>query len=187
MALKAMDLFDAYNQDKLPKDQAYIVSSFIKVNTGYCIYEVVSYSGVKSIYLEGEGLTFQSAGKKLHALVEPATYPNKAIEPYLRDKAEQIPLRFKELTLHITRNQIKIYMAKEAIESMTSFTVLRPTGENIAFVFYKTDDLYDNLGKFFESSFNRDARVPQNDAKKVAKAFIDVIRGQMAFRSDFGS
>jgi hypothetical protein len=69
---------------------------------------------------------------------------------------------------------------------MTSFTVLRPTGENIAFVFYKTDDLYENLLKFFENSFNRDARVPQNDAKKVAKIFIDVIREQMAFRSDYG-
>ena len=187
MALRAMDLFDAYNQDKLPKDQAYIVSSFINVNTGYCIYEVVSYSGVKSIYLEGDGLTFQSSGKKLHALVEPSTYPSKAIEPYLRDKSEQIPLRFKELSVYITRNQIKIYMSKEPIESMTSFTVLRPTGENIAFVFYRTNDLYENLIKFFENSFNRDSRVPQNDAKKIAPLFIDVIRGQMAFRSDFGS
>jgi len=187
MALRAMDLFDAYNQDKLPKSQAYIVSSFINVNTGYCIYEVVSYSGVKSIYLEGEGLTFQSAGKKLHALVEPSSYPSKAIEPYLRDKIEQIPLRFKELSVHITRNQIKIYMAKEPIESLSSFTVLRPTGENIAFVFYKTDDLYENLIKFFENSLNRDGRLPQNDAKKVAKTFIEVIKEQMAFRSDYGS
>ena len=187
MAVKAMDLFDAYNQDKLPKDQAYIVASFINVNTGYCKYEVVSYSGVKSIYLEGEGLTFQSAGKKMHVLVEPASYPSKAIEPYLRDKSEQIPLRFKELNLHTTKNQIKIYIAKEPIESMSSFTVLKPTGENIAFIFYKTSDLYENLNKFFENSFNRDARVPQSDAKKAAKIFLDVIREQMAFRSDYGS
>jgi len=185
MPLRAMDLFDAFSQDKLPKDQAYIVASFINVNTGYCKYEVVSYSGVKSIYLEGEGLTFQSSGKKLHALVEPSSYPSKAIEPYLRDKSEQIPLRFKELNVHTTKNQIKIYMAKEPIESLSSFTVLRPSGENIAFVFYKTDDLYENMIKFFENSLNRDARLPQNDAKKVAKLFIDVIREQMAFRSDY--
>jgi superfamily I DNA and RNA helicase len=185
MPLRAMDLFDAFSQDKLPKDQAYIVASFINVNTGYCKYEVVSYSGVKSIYLEGEGLTFQSSGKKLHALVEPSSYPSKAIEPYLRDKSEQIPLRFKELNVHTTKNQIKIYMAKEPIESLSSFTVLRPSGENIAFVFYKTDDLYENMIKFFENSLNRDARLPQNDAKKVANLFIDVIREQMAFRSDY--
>jgi len=185
MPLRAMDLFDAFSQDKLPKDQAYIVASFINVNTGYCRYEVVSYSGVKSIYLEGEGLTFQSSGKKLHALVEPSSYPSKAIEPYLRDKSEQIPLRFKELNVHTTKNQIKIYMAKEPIESLSSFTVLRPSGENIAFVFYKTDDLYENMIKFFENSLNRDSRLPQNDAKKVANLFIDVIREQMAFRSDF--
>jgi len=185
MPLRAMDLFDAYNQDKLPKNQAYIVASFINVNTGYCKYEVVSYSGVKSIYLEGDGLTFQSAGKKLHALVEPSSYPSKAIEPYLRDKSEQIPLRFKELSVYTTRNQAKIYMAKEPIESLSSFTVLRPSGENIAFVFYKTDDLYDNMIKFFENSLNKDARLPQNDAKKVAIMFIEVIKEQMAFRSDY--
>jgi len=185
MPLRAMDLFDAYNQDKLPKNQAYIVSSFINVNTGYCKYEVVSYSGVKSIYLEGDGLTFQSAGKKLHALVEPSSYPSKGIEPYLRDKTEQIPLRFKELSVHTTRNQIKIYMAKEPIESLSNFTVLRPSGENIAFVFYKTDDLYENMIKFFENSLNMDARLPQNDAKKVAQMFIEVIKEQMAFKNDY--
>ena len=182
-----MDLFDAYNQDKLPKDQAYIVSSFINVNTGYSKYEVVSYSSVKSIYQDGDGLTFQSSGKKMHILVEPSSYPYKAIEPYLRDKIEQIPLRFKELSLHTTRNQMKVYMAKEPIESLSSFTVTRPTGENISFVFYKTGDLYENLTKFFESSFNRDARLPQNDAKKVAKLFVDTIQEQMAFRSDYSS
>jgi len=185
MPLRAMDLFDAFSQDKLPKDQAYIVASFINVNTGYCRYEVVSYSGVKSIYLEGEGLTFQSSGKKLHALVEPSSYPSKAIEPYLRDKSEQIPLRFKELDVHTTKTQSKVYMAKEPIESLSSFTVLRPSGENIAFVFYKTDDLYENMIKFFENSLNRDARLPQNDAKKVASLFIEIIKEQMAFRSDY--
>jgi hypothetical protein len=123
----------------------------------------------------------------MHILVEPASYPSKAIEPYLRDKSEQIPLRFRELNMYTTKNQIKIYLAKEPIESMSSFTVLRPSGENIAFVFYKTDDLYENLTKFFENSFNRDARVPQSDSKKIAKMYLDVIREQMAFRSDYGS
>ena len=66
MTPKAVDLFEAYTQDQLPKDQAYIVSSFVNTGNGVTIYEVISYSAVKAIYPEGEGLTFQSSGKKMH-------------------------------------------------------------------------------------------------------------------------
>lgn len=180
-----MDLFEAYNSDKLPKDQAYIVSSFINGNTGYSIYEVISYSGVKAIYPEGAGLTFQSSGKKMHILIEPASYPNKAIEPYLRDKIEQIPLRFKELSVVTAKNQVKIYIAKKPIESLSSFTVARPVGYNICFLFYQADDLYDSLSKFFEQSFNKDAGVPQADAKKAAQGAVDVVKNLMAFKADY--
>ena len=92
-----MDLFEAYAQDKLPKDEGYIISSFFSNTSAYSRYEVVSYSGVKSIYLTEEGLTFQTNGKKLHILIEPPNYPHKAIEPYVRSSHEQIPLRFSEL------------------------------------------------------------------------------------------
>ena len=187
MALKAMDLFEAYNQDKLPKDQAYIVSSFINDNTGYTIYEVVSYSGVKAIYPDGAGLTFQSSGKKMHILIEPASYPQKAIEPYLREKSDQIPLRFKELDVHTSKNQIKIYIAKKPIESLSSFTIAKPKGFNITFLFYELPDMYDTISKFFEQSFNKDAAVPQADAKAAAQKAVKVVKNMMAFKSDFGA
>ena len=186
MAIKAMDLFEAYKQDKLPKDHAYIVSSFINAKNGYSIYEVISYSGVKAIYPEGEGLTFQSSGKKMHILIEPASYPKKATEPYLRDKTDQIPLRFSELKVHTTKNQSKIYMAKKPIESLSSFTIAKPVGYNISFVFYQAKDLYATLAKFFEQSFNKDAGIPQADAKKAAAEIIEVVGKSMAFKSDFG-
>jgi len=187
MAQKAMDLFDAYANDKLPKDQAYIVSNFVNDNTGYTIYEIISYSGVKAIYPEGSGLTFQSQGKKMHVLIEPASFTHKAIEPYLRSKEEQIPLRFRELDMITTKNQIKIYIAKKPIESLSAFTVTKPTGLNICFLFYELPDLYDTLTKFFEQTFNKDAAVPQTDAKKAARQTVDIIEKQMAFKSDFGA
>ena len=186
MSTKAMDLFEAYGQDKLPKDQAYIVSSFINSSNGYAIYEVISYSGVKAIYPEGEGLTFQSSGKKMHIMIEPPSYPKKAEEPYLRDKSDQIPLRFKELDVITAKNQTKIFLAKKPIESLSSFTVAKPQGMNISFLFYELPDLYDTLNKFFEQTFNKDAAVPQADAKKAAQMAVNVIQKQMAFKSDFG-
>ena len=185
MAVKAMDLFEAYSKDLLPKDQAYIVSSSVNESKGYTKYEVISYSGVKAIYPEGTGLTFQSQGKKMHILVEPATYPKKAIEPYLRDKEDQIPLRFSELLLITARNQTKIYIAKKPIESLSSFTVSRPSGLDISLVFYQMDDLYETLSKFFEQSLNKDAGVPQSDAKKAAIDTVKIIEDRMSFKGEY--
>jgi hypothetical protein len=185
MAVKALDLFEAYNQDKLPKDQAYLVSSFVNPNSGYTIYEIISYSGVKAIYPEGEALTFQSSGRKMHVLIEPPSYPHKADEPYLRDKTDQIPLRFSELNLLTAKNQAKIYMAKKPIDSLSSFSVAKPKGLNISFVFYNNDEIYDTLAKFFEQTFNKDAHIPQTDAKKAAKDIVDAMKELMAFKADF--
>ena len=186
MPVKAMDLFEAYAENKLPKDKGYIVSSFINGNTGYSIYEVISYSGVKAIYPEGDGLTFQTSGKKLHLLVEPASYPKKGTEPYLRDKTELIPLRFRELDILTAKNQVKIMIGKKPNESLTAFTVHKPEGLSISFVFYDLEDIYDTLTKFFEQSFNKDAGVPQVDAKKAAQQTVDTVEKTMAFKADFG-
>jgi hypothetical protein len=181
-SLKVLSLFDAFASDRLPKDQGYIVSSFINGNTGYSIYEVISYSGVKAIYPDGTGLTFQSQGKKLHALIEPPSYPHKSIEPYLRDRAEQIPLRFKEVSKIISKNQSTLYWAKKPIESLSSFTVARPTGFNVSFVFYNRQDLYTTLSKFFEQSFTNDAGLPMTDARKGAEEITAVVKKTMNFK-----
>jgi hypothetical protein len=186
MAVKALDLFDAFAQGKLPNDKAYIVSSFINGNTGYSIYEIVSYLGVKAVYPEDSGITFHLSGKKLHLLVEPASYTKKGIEPYLQDKGEQIPLRFNEVETITAKNQSRIMIGKKPNESFSSFTVRRPQGLNISFVFFDLPDVYDTLTKFFEQTFNKDAGVPQGDAKKAAKYTVDIIKTQMVFKADFG-
>jgi hypothetical protein len=185
MALKAMDLFEAYAQDKLPKDQGYVVSSFFSENSAYSIYEVVSYSGVKSIYLTDTGLTFQTNGKKLHILIEPASYPNKAMEPYVRNNNEQIPKRFNELETLVAKNESRIMISKAPIDSFSSFTILRPTGINFALVFYNLPDLYDSLNMFFEKTFNKEAGIPQSDAKKGAKKVSEVVQKTMGFKGNF--
>ncbi|MDR2631425.1 MAG: hypothetical protein LBC60_10920 [Spirochaetaceae bacterium] len=185
MAVKAMDLFDAYRQDQLPKDEGYVISSFFNSNSAYSIYEIVSYSGVKSIYLNDAGLTFQTNGKKMHVLIEPASYPNKAIEPYVRSHTEQIPLRFSELEQITAKNQSKIMIAKQPIDSFSSFTILKPTGVNFALVFYNRPDLFATLQMFFEKTFNREAGIPQADAKKSAKRVADIVQATMSFKGEY--
>jgi hypothetical protein len=185
MAVKAMDLFEAYAQEKLPKDEGYVVSSFFNPNTAYSIYEIVSYSGLKSIYPTDVGLTFQTNGKKLHILVEPASYTHKAIEPYVRANEEQIPLRFNELEQITAKNQSKIMIAKKPMDSYSSFTILRPTGVNFALVFYRLPDLYETLTVFFEKTLNREAGIPQIDAHKAAKRISETVEETMNFKGDF--
>jgi hypothetical protein len=187
MAVKAMDLFEAYEQDKLPKDEGYVISSFFNDNTAYSIYEIVSYSGVKSIYLTETGLTFQTNGRKLHILIEPASYPNKSIEPYVRSNNEQIPLRFSELEQITAKNQSKIMIAKKPIDSFSSFTILKPTGVNFSLVFYRLPDLFNTLATFFEKTFNQEAGIPQYDAKKGAKRAAEIVEQTMNFKGEYAS
>ena len=185
MSVKAMDLFDAYQKSALPKDEGYLVSSFFSTHTAYSRYEIVSYANVKSIYPQDEGLTFQTDGKKLCVLCEPSNYHQKGIEPYVRSSGEQIPYRFNELDVHTCKNQTKIYYAKKSIITYGSFTVMRPTGMNFAFVFYKLPDMFDSMGLFFEKTFNKEAGVPLTDAKKVAAQVMDKVKTTMAW--DFTS
>ncbi|MDR2019424.1 MAG: hypothetical protein LBQ14_01510 [Treponema sp.] len=187
MAIKAMDLFEAYAQDKLPKDQGYIISSFFSNNSAYSIYEIVSYSGVKSIYLTETGLTFQTNGRKLHVLIEPASYPNKSIEPYVRSNNEQIPLRFSELETIVAKNQSKIMIAKKPLDSFSSFTILKPTGINFALVLYRLPDLFETVAAFFEKTFNKEAGIPMVDAKKGSKKVAEIIEKTMNFVGDYTS
>jgi hypothetical protein len=186
MPVKAMDLFDAYAKNALPKDLGYIVSSSFSTHSVYSHYEIVSYNNVKSIYPSEEGLTFQTDGKKLFVLVEPANYPNKAMEPYVRSTAEKIPLRFSELDSHTCKNQTRVYWGKDAVMSYGAFTVARPAGINFSFCFYNLPDMHQSLQLFFEKTLSKECSVPMADAKKIAAAVATAVKTKMVwdFRSE---
>ena len=173
MAEKALDLFQAYAQNKLPKEGGYVVSTFFDANSVYSIYEVVAYNGVKSIYLTEEGLTFQTDGCKLYVLVEPATYHKKYIEPVSRVQNEQIPHRFSELEIYTSKNQTKIMVSKEPIMTYSSFTILKPAGGNFSILFYNYDDVMESLDLFFTQTLNKEARILKSDAREATKLIIE--------------
>ena len=181
MPVKAMDLFDAYAKNALPKDHGYIVTSSFSANSVYSHYEIVSYNNVKTIYPSEEGLTFQTDGKKIFVLIEPGSYPNKGMEPFVRSNAEKIPLRFSELDLHTCKNQTRIYWAKEAVMSYGSFTISRPAGINFSFCFYQLPDMYQSMQLFFEKTFSKECSVPFADAKKVAAALTENVKTKMVW------
>ena len=181
MALKAMDLFEAYTQNKLPMDEGYIVSSFFKQETSYSIYEVVSYSTIKDIYMSGNGLTFQTNGKKIFVLVEPSTYSHKAIEPYCRSQDYQVPLRFSEANVITTKNQSTVIYNKEPQDALSAFTVMKPEGINFSFLFYPLPDVFQSIEKFFSKTLNQEAGVPQADALKISKNLGEICAAKLTW------
>jgi hypothetical protein len=182
---KYRNLFDAYSQGKLPFAHGYIVSSFFSETSAYSIYEIVSYAGVKEIFVSETGLQFNTGGKKLYILVEPDIYHNKPVEPVSRAEGEKIPKRFNELETIIAKNQTKIMVAKEPNETYGSFTILKPSGSNFAMVFYQHPDLYHTLAAFFTDSLNRQRKVPESDAKKAAQLIIEILKKHMSFEGEF--
>lgn len=172
MATKALDLFQAYSQNKLPREGGYIVSSFLDENSAYSKYEIVAYNGVKSIYLAEEGLTFQTDGNKLFVLCEPPSYSEKHTEPFRRQSREQIPHRFTELEILVSRNQTKVMVSKDPILTYGAFTILRPTGINFSFIFYNLPDVLDTVKAFFETTLNKEANIPKEDAGKAASLVV---------------
>lgn len=176
MAVKALDLFKAYSESKLPTEGGYIVSSFFTEGSAYTRYELIAYPSVKSLFLTQEGLTFQSDGNKLYVLVEPASYPRKFMEPFRRDNEEKIPHRFSELNILTTRNQTKVMVSKDPIMTFTSFTVFRPTGTDFAFVFLKLPDAPESLKSFFQQSLNREAGVPKTEAAGAASLVVETVK-----------
>jgi hypothetical protein len=173
---KALDLFQAYDEGKLPQDGGYIVSSFFKNNSPYSIYEVVAYGGVKNITKGSDGITFQTDGSKLYVLVEPSMYPKKYVEPVSREHGSSIPFRFNELDIYSTKNQYKIMVPKKPIVTYSSFTILKPTGINFALCFYPLPDILDTLDFFFVQTLNREAQVPKRDAVNAAKLVVEGVK-----------
>jgi hypothetical protein len=184
MPIKAMDLFEAYKQNKLPMDEGYIVSSFFKTDSAYSVYEIVSYSAVKDFYIAGNGLTFQTNGKKLFVLVEPAAYNYKTIEPYCRSKEDLVPFRFSEANIITAKNQSKIMFNKEPMQAISAFTVLKPEGVNFSFLFYSLPDVFESMNKFFAKTLNQEAGISQPDAIKAAKAISELCSKTLTWPKD---
>jgi len=166
---KVKELFAAYKASELPTDGGFIITSSFDEHSTYSKYEVTSYNNVKDIYQNEDGLVFQADGFKQFVLVEPSNYNEKHVEPAMRDAAHAIPYRFKEVDTFVSKRQDRVMVGKEPVVTYGSFTILKPVGENFAYVVYKDDSLLDTVQEFFAKSIWQDARVPKLDAEKISK------------------
>ncbi|AHC15700.1 hypothetical protein [Salinispira pacifica] len=164
---KLLETFKAYSAGRLPDQFGYIMSVFYDDNSTYTKYELVSFGNVKDIYQNEDGLVFQAEGRKLYVLVEPAGFPNSHIEPAHRSDAHKIPYRTKELIQYTTNRRDRVYIGEEPVITYSSFTVLKPVGQNVSYVFFPEDNVRETILEFFRISMWKQARVPQSDARKL--------------------
>lgn len=181
MALRAMELYEAYEKNMLPKDEGYVVSAFYLPDSPYSILEVISYSEVKNFFASNDSLTFQSNGKKIYILVEPSSYNHKSQEPYVRPSKYQIPLRFNDLNIYTCKNQYKVMYNKEPQMVMTSFTVLKPSGNNFSLIVFQQDDIKQTLSRLFQSALHNESNVPMNDSKTIGEDLAEMIVSKLCW------
>ncbi len=187
----AMELFEAYAQNKLPETQGLIISAFFKEDSAYSIYEVVSYSDIKDIYMTSDALHFKAKGKKILLIAEPPKFAQKNKEPFKRTNGCKVELSFSESFVNIAESKAKLIFNKKEIDMPDGFEVLKPEGINFSFLFYSNnsennDDKNDNentdsktgienLADFLIKSLNQEAIIPLADAEKTAKQFLDIL------------
>ncbi len=181
----AMELFEAYAQNKLPETQGLIISAFFKEDSAYSIYEVVSYSDIKDIYMTSDALTFKAKAKKIILIAEPPKFAQKEVEPNLRTDGCKVPLSFSESFINVAESKAKLIFNKKAIDMPDGFEVLKPEGINFSFLFYKENDNenknakcktgIENLANFLIKSLNQEAIIPLADAEKTANQFLEIL------------
>lgn len=168
MPVKALDLFQAYQENQLPTEGGIVVSSLLQEGSGYCRYEVVAYGVVKGLYLCEDALTFKADGNKLFVLVEPAAYSKRLVEPFRRDPSFQVPHRFSELEILVAKNQSRVMVSREPILVYSAFTILKPRDVDFAFLFYNLPDTAETITVFFEKTLYEESGIPPADASQAA-------------------
>ncbi len=176
---KIIDLFEAYTSGELPRDGGFIITELLDDSSRYARYEVISYGNVKDIYQIDEGIMFQADGRKLYLLFEPLNYSAKHVEPAYRDDSHRIPYRYKELEIFSTKRQEKVMIAKEPVETYSSFTIANETGLNTSYVVYKDESASRTLLGFFEQSLWKTLSNSRSDAKNACKKLEDPLEKVM--------
>lgn len=178
---KGTELFKAYAGNTIPPNGGFIISSYFDADSTYSIYEITAYKNVKDIYQTKEGLTFKTDGSRTHILVEPPTYSRRYEEPVHREAGKSIPYRFDDMTILTGQKQEKIMIPRESLMLYTSFTILKSRGENFAFLFHPTEDVYMAIRKFIADTLYNDCGLIKDDALNASQIVLQTIKSFTVF------
>jgi hypothetical protein len=173
---KAISLLKAYQTEAIPTHGGFIITSNFDSNTVYSIYEITAFASLKDIYMAGNDFNFKTDGDRTHVLVEPPIYTGKSVEPTFREPGKSIPYRFYEMDIIIGKKQEKIMIPKEPVKLHSYFTVQNAKGNNFAYLFYPTEDVYVAIKKFIADTLYNDSNVEKSDAVEASKLILQTIK-----------
>lgn len=173
---RATQLFDAYVNNEVPHNGGFIVTAFFIPQTIYAIYEITAYKNVKDIYKSPEGLVFKTDGNRTHLMVEPPSYSQRFTEPVNREAGYSIPYRFSECTILTGKRQERIMIPEEPKALYSSFTILESKGENFAYIFFPSEDVYMAIRKFIADSLFNDCGIRKQIALDSSEKVLETIK-----------
>ena len=167
MSVKALELFSAYRNGRVPPRGGYVVSSFMVDGCAYVRYEIVAYRKACTLDLTRDGLTFAADASRIFVLLEPISHPARATEPFQRDARHRIPHRFSELATAAVGNHTRIMVSRDPVPVASQFTVAAPTGIDFAFLFLPGDDAVDTIQAFMAGTLQQECLVPKAGARRA--------------------
>lgn len=163
MSKKWIELFDGLMKGDVPFDQeGYIIVTRFDTNSKYAVIEIVAFKNVKNIVGTDIGVTFHSDGFKTYVVFEPMNYQYRYMEPYLRDGAAHVPLRFNETNITDLPKRDRVFTSKEPYMSQGSFTIERPEEGNLVYYVFGGPDVDDVICQFAGTILNKDLGVPKS-------------------------
>lgn len=179
MVAKPMELFNAYEHNKLPVEGGgYILSVFYdRQGSLYTRYEIVAYDNLKDLAVIGDGLWFKSDGYKMHVLLEPISYSQRFQEPAHREKEKSIPYKFSDLEIFTANGKNdRVMVCKNPQFNFSSFTIQKPTNDDYTIYFRQTDSIYEDITEFLTKTIQNDIGATSTVAKRIAKYIGNILK-----------
>ena len=173
---KAITLLKAYQQELIPTNGGFIITSNFDPDSVYSIFEITAFATLKDIYQTGDVFNFKTDGDRTHILVEPPIFTGKSVEPTFREADRSIPYRFYELDIITCSRQEKIMIPKEPVKLHSYFTVQNSKGSDFTYLFFPTEDVYVAIKRFIADSLYNDCNIDKTDAIQAANLALTTIK-----------
>lgn len=148
------------------------------------LVEVISYSGVKAVIPDGNGLKYQAQGQKMFCMLEPIAYTEKHIDPAFRKQGTTgfMPFRFNDCDTFLTKDlKINIHIPRKSQECFDSFTVTLPEKGDLCVLYLPFDKDIDGVViPYMQDNFHeiliKMLRMREVDSKIIARKLMEVVK-----------
>lgn len=186
---KALDLFQAYSENKIPRDAGTIIRGFYEPEIHYHTFEITQYANIRALLLGDDGITFKSNAYRFYVIIEPASYAERDIPPALRHLKKIVPHNLLDMERNVSSSGITVYHHREPARLYGFFSISNPAGSDFALIFPMAPDVFSVMNRFLGLTLTDECGLPKDEAFHLANESVDSIKincGVKNERPDFG-